>query len=355
MKQVALMPPEYQEMLLQADPLEMQTFTSLLDATLDIKERVHGYSRGDISGASRMFDQLLIARAPGQDHQAFTNLDPECGTSDGSDAASISAHVEAVLGVLKHTNPAVKTFKTLAEKGGGRKNSGLPLLPPRAIKDITQHAAARDPTHMGLVNSNLMSDVLSLVAAVDVVRGDTCRGEPIDGIRVGTVTVRDTDQDLDLIVNNTGLPLRSPVKSQHDFGTALSVELAIFTALFPNNKGGYCAGSFCEYLRYRMMCGFSQYTLYKPYLMVMFLIRQCNMLHSTCPNGVLEIDIKHYSQKHPDSTEEDADAPVECARLFHEKMEGAMKEWLYINGGNTPGILGRVKDYVIRHEVQDRG
>ncbi|GAX74430.1 hypothetical protein CEUSTIGMA_g1879.t1 [Chlamydomonas eustigma] len=140
---------------------------------LDIKERVvHGYSRGDISGASSMFDQPLIARAPGQDHQAFTNLDPECGTSDGSDAASISAHVEAVLGVLKHTNPAVKTFKTLAEKGGGRMNSGLPLLPllpPRAIKDITQHAAARDPTHMGLVNSNLMSDVLSLVAAVDVV------------------------------------------------------------------------------------------------------------------------------------------------------------------------------------------
>ncbi|GAX84662.1 hypothetical protein CEUSTIGMA_g12083.t1 [Chlamydomonas eustigma] len=45
MKQVALMPPEYQEMLLQADPLEMQTFTSLLDATLDIKERVHGYSK----------------------------------------------------------------------------------------------------------------------------------------------------------------------------------------------------------------------------------------------------------------------------------------------------------------------
>ncbi|GAX74431.1 hypothetical protein CEUSTIGMA_g1880.t1 [Chlamydomonas eustigma] len=56
------------------------------------------------------------------------------------------------------------------------------------------------------------------------------------------------------------------------------------------------------------------------------------------------------------------DAPVECARLFHEKMERAMnKEWLYINGGNTPGILmvathlGRVKDYVIRYKVQDRG
>ena len=49
------------------------------------------------------------------------------------------------------------------------------------------------------------------------------------------------------------------------------------------------------------------------------------------------------------------DAPVECARLFHDRMTRTMNEWVYIDGGKTKGVLGRVKDYLIRYEVQDRG
>ena len=49
------------------------------------------------------------------------------------------------------------------------------------------------------------------------------------------------------------------------------------------------------------------------------------------------------------------DAPVECARLFHVRLQRVMREWIYINGGKEKGLFGRVKDYVIRYEVQDRG
>ena len=49
------------------------------------------------------------------------------------------------------------------------------------------------------------------------------------------------------------------------------------------------------------------------------------------------------------------DAPVECARLFHERMEHVMEQWLFLKGGKVKGVLGRIKDYLIRYEVQDRG
>ncbi len=49
------------------------------------------------------------------------------------------------------------------------------------------------------------------------------------------------------------------------------------------------------------------------------------------------------------------DAPVECARLFHERMKRTMKEWIYVKNGKEKGVFGRVKDYLIRYEVQDRG
>ncbi len=46
---------------------------------------------------------------------------------------------------------------------------------------------------------------------------------------------------------------------------------------------------------------------------------------------------------------------MESARLFHERMQRTMREFVYIKGGEVPGVLGRIKDYVIRYEVQDRG
>jgi hypothetical protein len=49
------------------------------------------------------------------------------------------------------------------------------------------------------------------------------------------------------------------------------------------------------------------------------------------------------------------DAPVECTRLFHARFMRFFKEWIYCKQGKKAGLLGRVSDYVIRYEVQDRG
>ena len=49
------------------------------------------------------------------------------------------------------------------------------------------------------------------------------------------------------------------------------------------------------------------------------------------------------------------DAPVECATLFHERIQRTMDEWVCINEGEKKGVLGRCVDWVVRYEVQDRG
>ncbi len=49
------------------------------------------------------------------------------------------------------------------------------------------------------------------------------------------------------------------------------------------------------------------------------------------------------------------DAPVECTRLFHARFMRFFKEWISVNQGKGKGCFGRVTDYVIRYEVQDRG
>jgi hypothetical protein len=49
------------------------------------------------------------------------------------------------------------------------------------------------------------------------------------------------------------------------------------------------------------------------------------------------------------------DAPVECARIFHKRCERFMSEWIYVEGGKKKGVFGRILDYVIRYEIQDRG
>jgi hypothetical protein len=49
------------------------------------------------------------------------------------------------------------------------------------------------------------------------------------------------------------------------------------------------------------------------------------------------------------------DTPVESAAAFHERTQRYMREFICIDQGPTKGIFGRVQEWVVRYEVQDRG
>ena len=321
---------EYQRRLLALHPLDAQLL-SLTDVTMAVTNRVRGHARGEIHTDNCLLNTFLVNRGPAGDHAAA--------------AADVPDQVKDILGVLKHTSPLVSKVKTLAEKDVP--GHGLPLIPQKAIADITAQAASRNPAFMGLdPNVDGMSDIFSMVAVIDADPVVAQPAGPQPGgsrpvFKVGKVTLRDTGQDVDLITDSAGLPVKalkhrrrqrggigddsSEEDEQQDEAPAvppafdtvapdlplpslelqLTLELAVFAALFPHAIGAFKEGRFSDYLRHRMSCGFSLFTLHKPYLMIMYLIRQCNLLQSSCGESVLEREMKSYRKAHPDCSEED--------------------------------------------------
>ena len=46
-----------------------------------------------------------------------------------------------------------------------------------------------------------------------------------------------------------------------------------------------------------------------------------------------------------------ANAPVECATLFHERCQLFLKQYLFDVPGSAQ-VLGKVTDYLVRYEIQ---
>jgi hypothetical protein len=65
------------------------------------------------------------------------------------------------------------------------------------------------------------------------------------------------------------------------------------------------AVTFNDYLKDRLSRLFSIFTLYKPYLLLMYHLRQSVVLKRLCSENVLEKNIKAYKMKHPVATRED--------------------------------------------------
>ena len=297
------MSPEYLRTMLVSHPFNVQ-MTSLMDVSVNVCDRINGYAHGDVRSDNVLLANPLVARG-----RLPAEREPGAGVPE---------EVQSLLVQLKQSSPLVKQFKTLAEKPvpGHR----LPLLPPESIEAITEKARQRELTGLGFMTDNVLDHVFSLVATVDANPNTAQPSMPPSGFRVGSVTYRDTGLDVDVLTDSCGLPIRVGRRGGGDDDTSsgeedgppasgimqLTVELAVFTVLFPHARGAFAAGRFNDYLRYRMRCAFSPFTLYKPYLMVMFLLRQCNLLNGQCGEEVLERDMRAYRKAHPGRPEEDS-------------------------------------------------
>ena len=293
MQKVVQMSVDYVQKIATAPPMETQLL-SVMDVSVNLKERIDCYTRGEFNVKGMLLGTPLVARD-------VAERDPA--------APALCREVEDLLAANKRSNPVHQHFLTLAEKGAPN-GHGLPLVPPEAIAHITERAAGRNPTNMG-VHADVMPRVFNLVAAVDAdpqIAADVLRasaaGRPAT-FKVGQVTVRGSGEDVDVLTDGRGLPVKRSGAALPDGVMELTVELAVFAALFPMGRGAFSGGDFSEYLRYRMLCGFSAFTLYKPYLMVMYLVRQCSLLQSSCKEGVLERDMKAFKKKNPNSSEEE--------------------------------------------------
>ena len=422
MKRLTHIPPSYMNMILGLHFLHAQML-SLVDVSMGFKERI---LRGQpqMCTASLEKESLLLV------NPLVLRGKPPVESELPSDLKSLAA-------INKDKNPVVGQFKMLVEQEVP--GYGVPLLPSTAIDHIASDERGRNPL-LSEEFDGIVQEASYLVIAGDVDHDETLEKMHREGkdirFAIGDVMPRDSRHPVKMLVSSEGLPVKPSMmvdvseEASRTLTLQLTLELAIFVALFPDGRGYFDGnGGLADYLYDRMKASFSIFTLYKPYLPIMYLVRQCDMLKRNVKTQVLEKSLKNYKKSNPNSTDEDAmknamkhvvpdtmpetprwhyqrlqdllaivdkhkslphlfltltmddtselkwdcirdldlllhkfhnglsylDAPVECARIFHKRCQRFMNEWISIEGGKKKGIFGRVIDYVIRYEVQDRG
>ncbi len=87
----------------------------------------------------------------------------------------------------------------------------------------------------------------------------------------------------------------------------LSLEMALFPFLFFHGTGHYDGSmTLKNYMKMRMLMSFSVFTLFKPYLLVMFQVYQAVILATQVRSLVLSKSLHDYSKQHPEASPEDA-------------------------------------------------
>ena len=88
------------------------------------------------------------------------------------------------------------------------------------------------------------------------------------------------------------------------FGPQIALKIALFLFLFLHGNGAYdgCI-SIHDYLNYRMNCFFLPFTLYKPYLLLIYNIHQSIMILKTISKFCFKKDIIAQNKKKPSTSE----------------------------------------------------
>eukprot|EP00798_Chlamydomonas_sp_ICE-L_P006763 gene6763-2640_t len=144
---------------------------------------------------------------------------------------------------------------------------GTPMLPSSAIENIIQRQVARGPTIVQ--QENPMPNLMSLVVDVEPHQTQQHANQSVyDG---GSIVLRNTLQVKQLLVRPDGSALLQPDKN-------MNLESCLLPFMFPYGTGSFLASTrsftFPDYLRYRMKSLLSPGTLIKPYLLLMYQVRQ---------------------------------------------------------------------------------
>ncbi|MCO5551949.1 hypothetical protein L7F22_005456 [Adiantum nelumboides] len=87
----------------------------------------------------------------------------------------------------------------------------------------------------------------------------------------------------------------------------VTIETTIFPFLFPHGHGHYNDEvGFSEYIKMRIDTLFSIYTLYKPYLLMMYQLKQAIMIANSTNSTMLQRDINAYQKKNKGASFDDA-------------------------------------------------
>ena len=271
--------PSYTKSIISTNPLHVQLL-SFLDIGLHIQSRNWGFSTGQILETSLLNSPLL-------------SWD---GTTDKTATIEeLSSTVGPILAQNMQSNPLFKKYLTVFEQP--HKNTSMCILTPEIISHIIQ--PNNTPTTF-FPTMSVPSAVYDLTILFDM-RDTAQHNKHNDFFVIGDIHRREASENG---IPSESIAFRSDTMNIEKYG--LTLETALFPFLFPHGHGAYDGKTtFFEYLKYRMETLFSPFTLYKPYLLYMYDVRQSLQLLKETSKTCLEKEIKQIKHQYPHMTEQD--------------------------------------------------
>ncbi|KAG2496073.1 hypothetical protein HYH03_005992 [Edaphochlamys debaryana] len=234
--------------------------------------------------------------------------------------ALLAAGLQEVLAWSIANNPIYSAFLSVAEQPNV--DIGSPFLTADVVAGFVSQARARAPLICGQERT-LAAELLSVM--MPVAPPPSAYRAPPTLYGGGVLRWRQGGGTGNIIMLPDGSPSPNTARvpgSDHP----ITAEVALFPFLFPFGTAAYFGGphTLVQYLNFRAYSFFSVYTLTKPYLMLMYTIRQTIMLYNKNNKAVLEKAVRAYLKSHPGASD--------AAILKH-----VIKYSLPANIPNTPG------------------
>jgi hypothetical protein len=245
---VVYQPPAYMKFIVTLNPLHVQLL-SFMDIGLHMQSKDWGFSTGKIVSDSLLNSPLFGWTKRSNASQTVENL---------------VSSLTPLLSQNLHTNPFFQKYMIVFEQP--KKNTSMCILTP----DVIQPIIANTGTHsMSFPNMDVPRDVYDLALLFDM-RTQTQPTKHADFFTIENVYLRNGSWS-----DIKGEPITFRRNTLNVEMEGMTLETALFPFLFPHGHGAYDGWTtLSEYLKYRMSTLFSPFTLYKPYLLYMYDIRQ---------------------------------------------------------------------------------
>jgi hypothetical protein len=244
-----------------------------------------------------------------------------------------SSELYEVLNVNLVNNPFLGEHLTVLETPHCR--YGILVLTSGAIQSIVSKNQSHGPLQTTMENDvlSLYMSTLSLPYFDNIPQNKSLTKQSI--FEVGSVTLRET-----YAVKRFSVTIENERAKIDGQPSALTLETTLFPFLFLFEKGGFASpGTSADYLKRRIRALFTCFTLYAPYLLLMYQLRNAVILLNSIRSIAFDQEVHRYVKKHPEATEE------ECIRnVFKHKLPPSFT-------GSPPYFRRHLKDLMAQVEA----
>jgi hypothetical protein len=272
-RHIVFHPPAYTADLLAADDMEVQQL-SIVDLGYQfVKSTAPGYASASMRRLTMMPSTLITQHQPPiRQH-------------------TISEPTRRLWTVNKNMNPIVKQYLTVLEMDESHR--GLLALPYNTIQGIVQDQQERCP----LFDENPVAYALSTFTTTDPSHhSNPCKHQTFE---LGETYLREVPEKRQMLIDVEGNNCDASAQPNPN---APNLEAAVFPFLFPDGAGFHSSDmTLCEYIRMRSQQLFSNFTLYKPYNLLMYQFHQSHLLLNLEKerNFCLDRDLAATRREHP--------------------------------------------------------